>query len=233
MKCLYCGERIVLAIGWGSLLSREEEVLLCDQCTKQLVPIAGECCVRCSRPFQGWAEEFRKGDFCYDCVRWEEETKWKGILECNVSLYEYNDFLKGLVSRYKFCGDYVISKVFREKFRKAIKRLEFDLLVPVPLSDERLYERGFNQAESIIVEASFFPTVALKRIHTEKQSKKSRDERKNLENVFQLLNEIEVKGRSVVLVDDIYTTGSTLIYAAKLLKKNGAINVSSVTLARG
>jgi competence protein ComFC len=233
VKCLYCGEAIILAIGWGSLLSREEEVLLCDQCTNQLVPIKGECCVRCSRPFEGLAEEFRKGEFCYDCVRWEEDKEWKGILERNVSLYEYNDFLKGVISRYKFRGDYVLSKLFSKELNKVLKQFEYDLLIPVPLSNERLYERGFNQAEALIIEAGFSPACFLKRSHTEKQSKKSRKERIHFSNVFKIASEEEIVGKKVLLVDDIYTTGSTVLHAGKLLKRQGALSVSSFTVARG
>lgn len=231
MRCLYCGEVIIPAIGWWNLLSREEEVLLCDQCTEQLVPIEGECCVRCSRQFEGLAEEFRKGEFCYDCVRWEEDIEWRGILEGNISLYEYNDFLKGVISRYKFRGDYVLSKFLCKGLKKVIK--EYDLFVPIPLSNERLCERGFNQAEALIVEAGFTPTVVLKRTHTEKQSKKSREERIHLSNVFKIASEEEIVGKKVLLVDDIYTTGSTLLHAAILLKRQGALSVSSFTVARG
>ncbi len=231
MRCLYCGEGIIPAIGWGKLFSREEEVLLCDHCTKQLVPIEGECCVRCSRPFDGLAEEFRKGEFCYDCVRWEEDKEWTVILEHNISLYVYNDFLKGVISRYKFRGDYVLSKFLCKGLKKLVK--EYDLLVPIPLSIERLYERGFNQAEALIVESGYTPTVLLKRTHTEKQSKKSREERILLSNIFKIASEEEFVGKKVLLVDDIYTTGSTLLHAAKLLKRQGALSVSSFTVARG
>jgi competence protein ComFC len=231
VRCLYCGEGIILSIGWGTLLSRVEEVLLCDQCTKQFLPIEGDCCVRCSRPFQSLAEEFRKGDFCYDCVRWEEDNEWKGILARNVSLYEYNEFLKGVISRYKFRGDYVLSKFLCKGLKKVIK--EYDLFVPVPLSNERLYERGFNQAEALILEAGFTPTLVLKRTHTEKQSKKSREERIHLSNVFKIASEEEIVGKKVLLVDDIYTTGSTLLHAGKILKRQGALSVSSFTVARG
>lgn len=220
-------------MGWGNLFSREEEVLLCDQCTKQLVPIEGECCFRCSRPFEGLVEEFRKGDFCYDCVRWEKHKEWEGILERNISLYVYNDFLKGVISRYKFRGDYVLSEFLCKGLNKVLKDYQYDLLIPIPLSNERLYERGFNQAEALIVEAEFTPIFVLKRTHTEKQSKKSREERIHLSNIFKIASEEEFVGKKVLLVDDIYTTGSTLIHAGKLLKQYGALSVSSFTVARG
>jgi competence protein ComFC len=232
VRCLYCGEGTISAIGWGNLFSREEEVLLCDQCTKQLVPIEGECCARCSRPFEDLVEEFRKGDFCYDCVRWEEQAEWNGVLEQNISLYIYNDFLKEVISRYKFRGDYVLSKFFGNELKKVMKNLEYDFLVPIPLSETRLYERGFNQAEALIVEAGLGHVYVLNRTHSEKQSKKTRKERVGSDNVFIFSNIEQILGKKVVLVDDVYTTGSTIMHAAKVLKEHGAFSISSITIAR-
>jgi len=102
------------------------------------------------------------------------------------------------------------------------------------LSQERLYERGFNQAEALILEAGFKSTTLLTRIHTEKQSKKSRTDRIHLPQVFQFDSNrsIPLEGKDVLLVDDIYTTGSTLRHAAKILLEHGAKKVDSFTLAR-
>lgn len=69
------------------------------------------------------------------------------------------------------------------------------------------------------------------RTHSEKQSKKSRYERIHAQQVFQVCSE-EVQGKRILLLDDIYTTGSTLRQAAKVLKSAGAIEVKSLTLAR-
>ena len=233
MKCLYCGEMIASVVSWGSLFSRQVEELFCERCMEQLEPIEGECCVRCSKPFKGLAEEFRKEDLCYDCVRWEQDPEWSGILERNISLYEYNEFLKEFIGRFKFRGDYILAKFFNTSINKTIKKLKYDLLVPVPLSEERLYERGFNQSEALIIESGLKPTFILKRTHTEKQSKKSRGERIHLEDIFKIIEGVDVVGKRVVLIDDIYTTGSTLMHAGKILKEQGAFAVSAITVARG
>jgi competence protein ComFC len=233
MKCLYCGEMITPVVSWGSLFSMQVEELLCERCVEQLEPIEGECCVRCSRPFEGLAVEFRKGDLCYDCVRWEQDPEWSGILERNISLYEYNDFLREFIGRFKFRGDYILAKYFNASLNKAVKELKYDLLVPIPLSEERLYERGFNQSEALIIETGLTPTFLLKRTHTEKQSKKSRRERIHLEDIFKFVEEGDVVGKKVVLVDDIYTTGSTIMHAGKILKQHGASDILSITVARG
>ncbi|WP_308167083.1 phosphoribosyltransferase family protein [Bacillus sp. ISL-40] len=69
-------------------------------------------------------------------------------------------------------------------------------------------------------------------MHSEKQSKKSRSERIHLSQVFQVNPNVDLAGKKVILIDDIYTTGSTLRHAAKLLKVAGAASIQSLTLAR-
>ncbi|MDR7237726.1 ComF family protein [Neobacillus drentensis] len=231
-RCLNCYEFILPNIGWRAIFSVEKELLICQTCEGKLEKIDGEQCHICSRPFQNIDEKFRRGDLCHDCFRWEEDQEWQGYLERNHSLFLYNDFLKEMIAKFKFRGDYVLAKIFSEFLKKKLTEIEPDLFVPIPLSEERLYERGFNQAEAILLEAGYHPNHLLSRIHSEKQSKKSRSERIHLPQVFQLLPDIQVAGKKVVLIDDIYTTGSTLRHAAKLLKEDGAASVQSLTLSR-
>lgn len=202
-------------------------------CEKQLVEIQAEGCKMCSRPLEALADQFKVGDCCYDCVRWEEDPNWKGYLLKNQSIYVYNEQLKEMLSQYKFRGDYILAKAFSHKIREQLRTIDYDLLVPIPLSRKRQYDRGFNQSEALIREAGFEPTMLLQRTHGEKQSKKSRNERIHLQQVFQLKEEVSFLNKKIVLVDDIYTTGSTLRQAAKILKKGVAKEVSAVTLGRG
>lgn len=175
--------------------------------------------------------KFKVQDQCLDCVRWEKETEWAGVLEKNHSLFTYNDFAQEVIARYKFRGDYVLAYAFATFMKKKLQSIFFDALVPIPLSEERLYERGFNQSEALILVCGHEPAQLLKRTHTEKQSKKSRSERIHLLQVFQAQGDATEK--EILLIDDIYTTGSTLRHAAKQLKEAGAKSVSSLTLARG
>lgn len=231
--CLFCYGEIMPVISWRTIFLPEEPNYFCEECEGRLEEIQGPVCKKCSRPLAKLAPEFVKGDLCNDCVRWEEDPRWEGLLQENKSLYVYNEFLKECLSLYKYRGDYLIAKAFSEKIRKTLKQLSFDLLVPIPLSKERLYERGFNQSAALIEEAGFTAENVLRRIHGEKQSKKSRLERIHLQQVFQMADNINIEGKKIVLVDDIYTTGSTLRHAAKVLVENGARSVSSFTLARG
>jgi len=231
-RCLNCHHAITPSIGWGAIFSIEKEPLLCAECERRLERVEGETCRICNRPFRLMDERYRDDDLCHDCSRWEEDSEWQGFLEQNHSLFLYNDFLKELVATYKFRGDYVLAKVFREGINEWLEKLSPDFVVPIPLSKERLYERGFNQAEALITEAGLSPSEILTRIHSEKQSKKSRVDRIHLPQVFKIEPGLQLEGKKIVLIDDIYTTGSTLRHAAKLLKTAGAASIQSLTIAR-
>lgn len=231
-RCLLCHDTIYEAMGWRTIFLPVKERLICSTCEKRLERIEGETCRICSRPFSLIDDKFRHGDICHDCLRWEEDSEWHGFLEKNTSIFHYNEFFKEIMAKYKYRGDYVLSKAFAKYFKDELQKTKFDFYLPIPLSEERLYERGFNQAEALIRESGFIPTCILTRIHTEKQSKKSRKERIHFPQVFQLHSDVPLNGKRVVLIDDIYTTGSTLRHAAKLLKEEGVESVISVTLAR-
>jgi competence protein ComFC len=230
-NCLYCGNELMEVTSWKGLFYRVPP-FLCTECEKQLVKIEGKRCSGCSRSMEELSPDFIKEEQCLDCERWESDSEWKGVLRQNESLYQYNDFLKEYLARYKYRGDHVLAKPFAHILKNYIEKREFDIVIPIPLSNERLYERGFNQSTALLEEAEVRPSFLLTRSHSEKQSKKTRKERLQQEQVFQL-GEGDVKGKSVLLFDDIYTTGTTLRQAAKLLKEEGAAEVSSFTLARG
>ncbi|PFG04654.1 ComF family protein [Bacillus sp. es.034] len=229
--CLNCSTRVEEVWSWRGLFYRETQ-FLCQECESQLEKIEGERCRGCSRSMEALPSNLVKEEICLDCHRWEMDPGWKGILHNNDSLYHYNNFLKEYLAKYKYRGDYALSKAFSNTIKSYLAKIEYDHIIPIPLSDERFYERGFNQSTALLEESEVRPSHILTRLHSEKQSKKTRAERLRQVQVFQL-GECDVKGKSVLLFDDIYTTGTTLRQAAKLLKEAGAGEVSSLTLARG
>lgn len=231
--CFICGEDIRLSLGWKALFTNEKDPTICKKCELQLEEITGDCCRICDRPFASIEKQFRQGDRCYDCVRWEEDSRWAGVLEQNKSLFVYNEFLTEVIARFKFRGDYAICFAFAEKINNKLQQLQYDLIMPIPLSEERLYERGFNQASALLDAINEPYEQRLARVHLEKQSKKTRHERLSKEQIFTLNPSINIVKKHVLLVDDIYTTGTTLRQAAKRLKEAGAATVRSLTLARG
>jgi competence protein ComFC len=229
--CLYCNSPINEVISWKGLFYSEPQYL-CSECQKGLQAISGQRCPRCSRSLKSLSDVLKKGDVCLDCYRWEEDPEWKDILENNTSLFGYNDFLKEYLARYKYRGDHILAKTFGLLIANCLKDMQYDHITTIPLSKERHYERGFNQSNALLEAAGANPSCILSRVHSEKQSKKSRHERLQQKQVF-TLTETDLSGQSILLFDDIYTTGTTLRQAAKLLKEAGAKQVSSLTLARG
>lgn len=232
-KCLYCHGEMKGDIGWTTFFLREDERLLCETCRGKLERIGGETCPICHRPLEGLDPQYRKDGICFDCHRWETSKKWQGVLRKNISLYHYNDFMAEVIARFKYRGDYVLAKIFSKEIQRALQSVEYDLVVPIPLSKVRLMERGFNQSEALAWEAGITPQSILTRIHSEKQSKKSRTERIHLPHVFSVQDPETAVGKTVLLIDDIYTTGSTLRHAAYALKQVGAKTILSLTVARG
>lgn len=231
--CILCHNYFDEVDSWATLFSLVEPDPLCSTCSEKFEKIEGELCESCWRPFSGVADEYREGNHCYDCVRWEKDLLWQGILSKNRSIYLYNDFAKEVISLYKFRGDFVISSIFKTPLKKAFKTHfnSSNFVVPIPLSNERLYERGFNQAKALAALLDVQVHEVLARTHLEKQSKKSRTERILGENVFRVIS--DVLDKDILLVDDIYTTGSTLRHAGKVLLEAGAKSISSLTLMRG
>lgn len=113
-----------------------------------------------------------------------------------------------------------------------------DFIMPIPLSPLRFIERGYNQAESLAIgisKAASIPVlseVLLRPKHTETQTKLSQKARwENMKSAFEVYNSEQIKGKSILLVDDILTTGATLAAASQCLLDAGAKRVDVATLA--
>jgi len=156
-------------------------------------------------------------------------------LNKNFSIYSYNEYMKEVIAKWKYRGDYVLGEMFKElfvqRFHQHFSTIRKNaVIMSIPLSKERLFERGFNQAFMLATFLTAKVNESLQRVHNEKQSKKSRRERLKTTNPFNLTKPIN---KPVILVDDIYTTGQTIRHAASVLKRNGCPQVYAYTLIRG
>lgn len=211
-------------MGWSDLFFLHESILLCEKCRAGLQLIDSPICPGCGRLM-------KEPNLCNDCVAWQTDADFGSVLRFNRSLYVYNDFLKDLIARFKYRGDYELARIFANDLKKRLPKADY--IVPIPLSQNRLLERGFNQAEAIGVVAGLTLTDGLIRIHAEKQAKKNRYQRLHSKQVFRIHPEApDLSDKTVVLLDDIYTTGTTLRHAAYILKVSGAKDIFSVTIAR-
>ena len=113
------------------------------------------------------------------------------------------------------------------------------MIVPVPISKNSLQVRGFNQTELLGRKISkelgvkMECGVLVRTKDTPHQTELSKEEReRNLACVFQVTDAAKVEGKNILLVDDVYTTGSTAMECARVLMRNGAREVAVLTLAR-
>jgi competence protein ComFC len=125
----------------------------------------------------------------------------------------------------------------QNKFKQTFDQKNQPIIIPVPISPERLYERGFNQARSLanLINQNLPKEEILERTHTEKQSKKKKSERILTDSPFHLkpgTDFAKYKNKNLLIIDDIYTTGTTLRQIAKILQPLSMNSVKSLTLAR-
>jgi ComF family protein len=155
-----------------------------------------------------------------------------------------------LITRYKFGQQHGWAGFFASLMHQTpgVAQLLGDLepqdwLIPLPLSDERLQTRGFNQAWELAralarqtgTSAQADARLLLRVRHTRAQSELHRHDRLvNIQGAFQVdpLRVHALQGRAVVLVDDVMTTGASLFEAARTLREAGAASVTAVVLAR-
>jgi len=153
----------------------------------------------------------------------------------------YQDLvLKKALWMLKYQGVKQLAKPLAELIKERIwKKLETGdwLVVPVPLSKKKLRHRGYNQAELIAKElsANVRADILFKKFHTKSQVEvKNREERlANIIGSFEIKNPEKIKGKKIILIDDVLTTGATMREAKKVLKNAGAKKVVGIVVARG
>ena len=133
-----------------------------------------------------------------------------------------------------------LAAIIESTYHRDNQLLTADFIVPIPLHRSRQRERGFNQAELIarVVRSSSHIPIARKLIARTKQTRRHRagmdnmDRARSVERAFSVPDSTRVIGASILLIDDIFTTGSTLGEAAKSLRDAGAREVKALTIAR-
>lgn len=164
--------------------------------------------------------------------------------ECAVSIYQAKGVLRDLIHRFKYGRQFYLRRLLAGCLAEAMhdsrmQAFPADALVPVPLHPTRLRERGFNQADALaetLSKSTHLPVLRCieRRRFTSTQTRFDRFERmQNLRNAFAMRKNSDVRGKHLVLLDDVLTTGSTLHECALVLRAAGAESVRAVTVARG
>ncbi|RCW74732.1 ComF family protein [Saliterribacillus persicus] len=231
--CLICYERIVPQVTWTNLLLPVKEAIICSECKEKLPILAAPLCEGCGR-------EMTEEGFCADCLKWQQDPQWKRVPITNHSVYPFQPFMREVITTWKYRGDYQLIECFQEELLHAFetffyKKEESLTLVPIPLSNDRLIERAFNQAEALAllinknIQVEVVHALTRKSEEASKQSKMTRKKRLARDNPFTIKKQ---QSKPVILIDDIYTTGMTIRHATKILLESGCPKVTSFTLAR-
>lgn len=206
--------------------------MMCKKCEKELKYIKEPICKKCGKQLD---EEER--EYCGDC------KKRVHIFDSGIGVFAYNEAVRKSIYEFKYRDMKVYSKFYGEKMAahamSYINHWKPDVIIPVPISKKKYLKRGYNQAELIAKELAVncgipMDNKVLYRIKdTKPQKEVSREvRRKNLENAFIIGGNV-VKYRKVILVDDIYTTGSTIDECAKTLKQAGVKEVYFISQSIG
>jgi ComF family protein len=151
----------------------------------------------------------------------------------------YEGSLRSLVHLFKYSGMKPLARPLGEYLRRAVDEdQEFDVVVPVPLHWRKRWNRGFNQAELLAREVarkrgtSAMRALRRKRPTATQAGLSSAGRKRNVTGAFALRSGADVRGKRILLVDDVMTTGATANACANALKSGGAKSVSLATLAR-
>ena len=205
---------------------------ICPGCLPKLKYVRQPSCMRCGKPLEDEAKEY-----CSDCSggkHWFVQGKAVWVHQGAVSqmLYRY---------KYENRRDYTdfLASQASAKYGKWIKMRGIDCIMPIPLHKKKQNQRGYNQAELLARQISqnvHIPIDAhclIRTRNTVPQKELSDKERKkNLKNAFKIRRNV-VQYKKVLLVDDIYTTGSTIDAAAQALQKAGAEEVYFLCMSIG
>ncbi|RTZ93761.1 MAG: ComF family protein [Deltaproteobacteria bacterium] len=216
---------------------RKGHVPLCPGCLEGFIPVTEPFCPCCGLPYPGETGTH----ICASCQQAPPPYTWAR------SLILYRGRGWEFIHHLKFNGDLSTLSVLRylllERMEKETRYLmgEFalDLIVPVPLHPRGLRERGYNQALLIALCLSEVLHLPVDRTHLVKAREtlpqigltKSERER-NIQGAFETRNPDRFKGKRVLLVDDVYTTGATVKICTRTLLRAGAHSVYVWTLAR-
>ena len=202
--------------------------LFCDRCWREVEFLAGGC-TTCGLPL-----EATEAETCGACLA--EPPPLARIR----SAVAYGETARSLVLRPKYGRKTALARTMAHYMRRPLSELTPGaLLVPVPLHRRRLWGRGFNQAALIAAALArksggqADPLLLRRSRHTPRLKGMNVSERRRaVHGAFAVRLGSEVKGRNIILVDDVYTSGSTAAACARMLKRNGAASVELLTWAR-
>ncbi|MEG2380516.1 MAG: double zinc ribbon domain-containing protein [Oscillospiraceae bacterium] len=223
-KCIFCGE----------IMEPCTETLICENCENKIPKCSKfECCQKCGKPLYSTDNE----DICDECT-----GKVSQYFSRIVSVFEYEGKVRSSIIRYKsssltgYGREY--ARYMTDVIKEEYKNVKFDFIIATPPSKKRMREKGFDQIDFIAKEISKQTKIkylknSIKQIAPrEKQSDLTYLERiSNVKDNFQVLKPKILNNATVLLVDDVCTTCSTINECSKILKDSRVNQIYAVTFA--
>ena len=212
--------------GCGTIVSEVHS--FCPECWKGVEFLGNSGCVTCGLPLSGTEQAT-----CAVCL-----ARPPRIARTRAAV-AYDELVRGLAIRLKYGRKIAIARTMARYMAPLVSDAGDRLLVPVPLHRTRLWSRGFNQSALVARELSrrlgiASEPLALRRIRRTPplRGMSPVQRRKTVAGAFRIRNKAAVTGKTVILVDDVLTTGSTAESCARVLKRAGAARVELVSWAR-
>lgn len=212
-KCLIC----------GSVFQAYNQNVICKNCIKSIKSTEIYYCKSCGSPVEN----------CQKCVKKRKFDYLKVFTSANRDLIN-------LLATYKFQGikplGKEISSVIYEDIINFVKKENIDLITFIPITKRLYKERGFNHLEIIL--RNIFPSYLIKEVLVKNKETKlqahlpAEERRKNIKDAFSLKEKIDIKGKRILIFDDILTTGSTILEAYKTVKKGNPDKIFGYVICR-
>lgn len=202
----------------------------------------------------GICEEIDKNSLCENCKSGLDtitvakidnyENKTDKFFNEHGYIFKYEGQIRKLLIDYKFNNKSYLYKTFASIILSNKKMINFinnyEIIIPVPIHKKRFNCRGYNQSELLAREISrklkniqFLNKLLIKTENNVAQSTLTKEERiLNVKNIYKVQNNNLIKEKSIILLDDIYTTGNTVNECSRLLKKNGAREIGIFTISK-
>lgn len=212
-----------------------EHYALCGTCFYDLAFVSDPKCGQCGIPFEAGAVSL--DTLCGDCIAAPPP------FDIAVSPLLYDDASRRAILKLKHGEALELAPWLARTMARAVKEKDqhYDMIIPVPLHPRRLWKRGFNQSAELArhlakyLDADLETRLLIRKKNTPTQGGLSRKARyRNLVGAFQVSekDKAKLRGRSILLVDDVLTTGATIRSCAKKLRQFKPNHIGVVTAAR-
>ncbi|MBQ9887564.1 MAG: ComF family protein [Lachnospiraceae bacterium] len=222
-------EEIIAAGGGRNSPEREDNItlqsgLICPECIRKIHFVREPACKKCGKEIFD-----ERVEYCSDCVKHRHDYEW------GVPLMNYDAVGRKIIADFKYHNrrdnaDFLAEEIYKRAYGK-IRLMGADALVPVPMYFLKKRIRGFNQSEVLakrlgtLLNIPVNDKILIRNRNTSPQKNLEQTQRiNNLKKAFKA-NDIPHSIKSVILVDDIYTTGSTVNACARVLKEAGVEKV--------